>query len=136
MTEGLMSTREEEHRSTAKLAGLNYVTDGVPGISRRRAGKGWSFSSPDGSRIVDPNERDRITALVVPPAWTDVWICPDPKGHIQVTARDAKGRKQYRYHPEYRQARDQSKFRRIFEFSEALPALRESTERDMLAPEL
>ena len=98
--------------------------------------EGWSLSYPDGTRIVDREERQRITALVIPPAWTDVWICTNPKGHIQVTARDAKGRKQYRYHPEYRLARDQSKFRRIFEFGEALPAIRESAERDLSAPEL
>lgn len=135
-TEEATSATAEEYRAAAKLAGLDYVTDGVPGISRRRAGRGWSFSNPDGTRIVDPIVRNRIIALVIPPAWTDVWICPDPKGHIQVTARDAKGRKQYRYHPDYRQARDQSKFRRIFEFGEALPALRESAERDLRAPEL
>jgi DNA topoisomerase-1 len=111
------------------------VTDGVAGITRRRAGKGWIFFMPDGARISDAEERRRINALVIPPAWTDVWISPDPKGHIQATARDARGRKQYRYHAGYRDARDQSKFRRMLEFSEVLPAIRDRAERDLRAPE-
>lgn len=94
------------------------------------------FYDPQGSRIVDPETLKRIKALVIPPAWSDVWICPDPHGHIQVTARDAKGRKQYRYHPAYRAARDTSKFRRILEFSELLPAIRERIERDLGADDL
>ena len=112
------------------------MTDGVAGISRRRAGKGWVFFTADGRRISDPLERRRINALVIPPAWTDVWISPDPKGHIQATARDARGRKQYRYHARYRDARDQSKFRHMLELSEVLPAIRERAERDLRAPEL
>lgn len=130
------SPRIDEHRKTASRAGLNYVTDGVAGITRRRVGKGWAFYRPNGRRITDPRERRRISSLAIPPAWTDVWICPDPKGHIQATARDARGRKQYRYHTRYREARDQSKFRRMLEFSEALPAIRERAERDLRAPEL
>jgi len=132
----MTSPRTQEHRKAATRVGLNYVTDGVPGITRRRAGKGWAFYDPDGTRIADRDERNRIKVLVIPPAWTDVWICPDHRGHIQVTARDAKGRKQYRYHPQYREARDHSKFRHIFEFSEVLPAVREHAERDLRAPEL
>ncbi|MFN8654211.1 MAG: hypothetical protein U0133_20100 [Gemmatimonadales bacterium] len=112
------------------------MTDGVPGIRRRRVGSGWAFFHPDGSRVTDPAERKRLLGLVVPPAWTDVWICPDTHGHIQVTARDAKGRKQYRYHPAYRSARDSSKFRRILEFSELLPLIRERIERDLNARDL
>lgn len=126
----------DEHRLTAHHAGLTYVTDGLAGIRRRRAGKGWTFFAPDGSRITDPAIRKRILGLVIPPAWTDVWICPDPYGHIQVTARDAKGRKQYRYHSSYRAARDHSKFRRILEFSELLPQIRERVEKDLKAPDL
>lgn len=125
-----------ELRETASRNGLNYVTDGVPGITRRRCGKGWAFYRPDGSRITDPQERSRINSLAIPPAWTDVWICIDPKGHIQATARDARGRKQYRYHNLYREARDHSKFRRMLEFSEVLPAIRARVERDLGAPEL
>jgi len=129
------SLRINEHREAATRAGLSYVTDGVAGIRRKRKGSGWAFYAPDGSRITN-GERSRIEALVIPPAWTDVWICPDPQGHIQATARDARGRKQYRYHPLYREARDKSKFRRMLEFSEILPALREQIERDLRARDL
>jgi DNA topoisomerase-1 len=112
------------------------VTDGLPGITRRRAGSGWTYFEPDGTRIRDAEKRRRLNALAIPPAWTDVWICPDPDGHIQATARDARGRKQYRYHADYRAARDRSKFRRMTEFSEGLPQLRERIERDLRGPEL
>ena len=132
----MLSLRIQEHRETATRAGLLYVTDGVAGIRRQRAGKGWVFYAPDGTRIADAAERRRILGLVIPPAWTDVWICPDPHGHIQATARDARGRKQYRYHPLYRAARDKSKFRRMLEFSEILPDIRERVERDLRAGDL
>jgi DNA topoisomerase-1 len=124
-----VSTRE--HRTAARRAGLRYVTDGLAGITRKRSGTGWAYYAPDGARIADAATRKRLNSLAVPPAWTDVWICSDPQGHIQATARDARGRKQYRYHPSYREARDQSKFRRMLEFSEALPRLRERVERDL-----
>jgi DNA topoisomerase-1 len=127
------SPRIHEHREAARSAGLTYVTDGAAGIRRRRAGRGWVYFAPDGARIEDPTERRRLNGLAVPPAWTDVWICPDPRGHIQATARDARGRKQYRYHPAYRAARDQSKFRRMLEFSEVLPEIRRRVERDLRA---
>ena len=137
MTEvAVASQRSREHRKAAVRAGLRYVTDGAPGITRRRVGTGWAYYEPDGTRIADPDKRRRLNKLAIPPAWTDVWICPDPGGHIQVTARDARGRKQYRYHADYRAARDQSKFRRMTEFSEGLPLLRERIERDLRAPEL
>ena len=132
----MQSLRVQEHREAATRAGLSYVTDGVAGIRRQRAGRGWVFFAPDGSRIGDAAERARIQSLVIPPAWTDVWICPDPRGHIKVTARDARGRKQYRYHPWYRDARDKSKFRRMLEFSEILPDVRERVERDLRAHDL
>jgi DNA topoisomerase I len=130
------STRLHEHRTAATGAGLRYVTDGFAGITRRRAGSGWVYFAPDGTRIRDPEKRRRLNSLAIPPAWTDVWICPDPAGHIQATARDARGRKQYRYHADYRAARDRSKFRRMIEFSEGLPRLRERIERDLCATEL
>jgi DNA topoisomerase-1 len=130
------TAKHHEFRTAATSAGLRYVTDGFSGISRRRSGKGWSYFNPDGTLIADAHTRKRINALAIPPAWTNVWICPDPDGHIQVTARDARGRKQYRYHPSYREARDQSKFCRMLEFSEILPALRERVERDLRATEL
>lgn len=132
----MRSSKHHEYRKSADHAGLHYVTDGVPGITRRRSGKGWSYYDADGVRIADPAVRARINALAIPPAWSGVWICPDPDGHIQVTARDARGRKQYRYHPSYRATRDQSKFRRMLEFSEILPKLRERVERDLRAGEL
>ncbi|HEY6281452.1 MAG TPA: DNA topoisomerase IB [Burkholderiales bacterium] len=132
----MTSRLTEEHRKTAIRAGLTYVTDGVAGIRRQRAGTGWIFYAPDGARINSPAQRKRINALVIPPAWSDVWICPDSKGHIQVTARDDRGRKQYRYHPLYREARDRSKFSRMLEFSETLPEIRERIESDLRARDL
>ncbi|MDH4351387.1 MAG: DNA topoisomerase IB [Gemmatimonadota bacterium] len=128
--------KHREHRTAAVRAGLRYVSDGMPGIRRRRAGTGWTFYAQDGSRITDAAERRRLRALAIPPAWTDVWICPDPRGHIQATARDARGRKQYRYHPAYRATRDASKFRRILEFSEVLPLIRARVERDLTVQHL
>jgi DNA topoisomerase-1 len=129
------SARLLEHRDSATRAGLRYVNDGVQGITRRRVGTGWAYYAPDGARIGDPATRKRLNSLAIPPAWTDVWICPDPDGHIQATARDARGRKQYRYHPHYREARDRTKFQAMLEFSEVLPRLRERIERDLRAPD-
>jgi DNA topoisomerase-1 len=130
------STARVDHRVAARRAGLRYVTDGVDGIRRQRAGKGWIYFNPAGRRITDHHVTRRLNGLAIPPAWTDVWICPDPDGHIQATARDARGRKQYRYHPQYREARDRSKFRRMLEFSEVLPRLRERIERDLRSADL
>jgi DNA topoisomerase-1 len=132
----MSSARTREHRKAATRAGLRYVTDGLAGIARKRSGTGWAYYRPEGARIADAATRKRLNSLAIPPAWTDVWICPDPHGHIQATARDARGRKQYRYHPSYREARDQSKFRRMLEFSEALPLLRERVERDLRGADL
>ena len=128
--------RLTEHRRAATRAGLQYVTDGLRGISRKKTGAGWAYYTPRGARIADERIRKRLNSLAIPPGWTDVWICPDPDGHIQATARDARGRKQYRYHLSYREARDRSKFRRMLEFSEVLPRLRERIERDLRAPDL
>ena len=132
----MTSARLAEHREAADRAGLRYVTDGVSGIRRKRVGGGWAYYMPDGALIKDRAIRKRLNSLAIPPAWTQVWICPDPDGHIQATARDARGRKQYRYHPQYREARDRSKFRRMLEFSEVLPRLRERIERDLRADSL
>src|SRR3954470_23405469 len=131
-----MDSRTHEHRRAAVRAGLKYVTDGFAGISRRRAGSGWLYFAPNGARIRDADKRKRLNSLAIPPAWTDVWICPDPDGHIQATARDARGRKQYRYHASYREACDRSKFKRMLEFSEVLPRLRERIERDLKSQDL
>lgn len=132
----MSSLRIQEHREAATRAGLFYVTDGVAGIRRQRRGQGFCFYAPGGLPIKNGEERKRIESLAIPPAWTDVWICPHPLGHIQATARDARGRKQYRYHARYREARDQSKFRRMLEFSEILPEIRERVERDLRARDL
>ena len=130
------SARATEHRKTATRIGLKYVTDGFAGITRKRVGTGWAYYAPNGVRIRDGDKRKRLNGLAIPPAWTDVWICPDPAGHIQATARDARGRKQYRYHSSYREACDRSKFRHMLEFSEVLPRLRERIERDLAGDEL
>lgn len=126
----------EEHVEAARAAGLRYVTNDMPGIRRKRFGRGFSYIGPDGKVIKDPDQKKRFKSLVIPPAWTDVWICPDPNGHIQVTARDAKGRKQYRYHPRYRRARDETKFHRMLAFSKVLPSIREKVEKDLDRPGL
>src|SRR5437867_2815505 len=125
-----------EHHRAALRAGLRYVTDAFRGIQRKRVGTGWAYYAPNGKRITETKARRRLNSLAIPPAWTEVWICPDADGHIQATARDARGRKQYRYHPHYREARERSKFRHMLEFSEVLPALRERIERDLRAPDL
>ena len=121
---------------SARAAGLRYVTDTVPGIRRKRAGKHFSYVDPDGQPIRDPETMRRIKALAIPPAWTDVWICPNPRGHLQATGRDARGRKQYRYHPRWRQVRDETKYERMIAFGEALPAIRERVSQDLGLPGL
>ena len=126
----------DEHVESAEAAGLRYVTDAVPGIRRKRSGRGFSYVGADGAVIRDKAELERIRKLVIPPRWTDVWICANPSGHLQVTARDARGRKQYRYHPKYRAVRDETKFGRMVAFSEILPLIRERVERDIALPEL
>jgi DNA topoisomerase-1 len=126
----------DEHVESAEAAGLRYVTDAAPGIRRQRRGRGFTYIAADGSVIRDKAELERIRKLVIPPRWTNVWICPNPSGHLQVTARDARGRKQYRYHPRYRAVRDETKFGRMIAFSEILPLIRERVERDVTLPEL
>ena len=115
----------------AESAGLDYVSDEEPGIRRRRAGKGFAYWGPDGKVIRDPKTLERIRKLAIPPAYTDVWICPTPTGHIQATGRDAKGRKQYRYHPRWREVRDSTKFEHMLDFARTLPAIRARIDADM-----
>jgi DNA topoisomerase-1 len=117
--------------AAARAAGLRYTPPGGPGIRRRRAGRGWSYIDPDGMVIRDEQVLERIRAIVIPPAWTDVWINPSPRGHIQATGHDARGRKQYRYHPKWRETRDETKFSRLVAFGEALPSLRERVTADL-----
>jgi DNA topoisomerase-1 len=92
---------------SAEEAGLRYVTDALPGIRRRLAGRGFTYIGPDGRRITDPGQLAWFRRLAIPPAWTDVWICPIKRGHLQATGRDARGRKVYRYHPRWRDTRDE-----------------------------
>lgn len=127
----LCETYGEECRDAASSAGLLYVSDEDPGISRRRAGSGWTFVGPDGKTIKDHWERRRIEKIGVPPAYTDVWICASENGHIQATGRDARGRKQYRYHPLWTQARDAAKFGHMLRFGMLLPSLRSHVAADM-----
>jgi DNA topoisomerase-1 len=126
----------DEHVEAAEAAGLRYVTDATPGIRRKRRGRGFVYIGADGTEVRDPAELERIRKLVIPPAWKEIWICPNPSGHLQVTARDARGRKQYRYHPRYRAIRDETKFGRMIAFSEVLPRIRERVERDVKLPGL
>ncbi|KAA9006670.1 DNA topoisomerase IB [Histidinibacterium aquaticum] len=110
---------------------LVYYPDDRPGIRRRRAGRGFAYYAPDGTRIDDRRERRRIKALAVPPAYEDVWICPQPNGHLQATGRDTRKRKQYRYHPDWRAWRDATKFDGLAEFGRALPTLRRRIRADL-----
>jgi DNA topoisomerase I len=119
---------------SAWAAGLVYVSDAMPGIHRVRHGRGFGYVSANGEKIQDRSELDRIARLAIPPAYESVWICPDPRGHLQATGRDARGRKQYRYHPRWRVFRDVRKFERMPAFAEALPRLRLRLRRDLALP--
>jgi DNA topoisomerase I len=121
---------------SAKAAGLRYVTDAGPGFTRRPRGKSFTYLGLDGKPIRDPDDLSRIKALVIPPAWSDVWICPRADGHLQATGRDARGRKQYRYHPQWRAVRDESKYDRMMVFAAALPTIRKRTDADLSRPGL
>jgi DNA topoisomerase-1 len=117
-------------KEAAESAGLRYVSDARPGIRRKKAGTGFAYTRADGSRL---SEKDalRIKALAIPPAWTEVWICPFADGHIQATGRDAKGRKQYRYHPRFRDVRESTKYEHVVAFADALPGIREKVKEHM-----
>jgi DNA topoisomerase-1 len=116
--------------ASARAAGLRYVADTLPGITRRRAGKSFCYRGPDGRLIKDKGELARIRRLAVTPAWSEVWISHDPNGHLQATGRDARGRKQYRYHPDWRSVRDAAKFDRMLAFGQALPRIRARVAED------
>jgi len=117
--------------ASARAAGLRYVSDQTPGFRRTRVGKGFTYLDRDGRTVRDAEVIRRFKRLTIPPAWRDVWICPDPRGHLQATGRDARGRKQYRYHPRWREVRDAVKYDRMLAFAEALPKIREQTDRDL-----
>jgi DNA topoisomerase-1 len=112
---------------------VREVDPAGPGLRRRRAGRGFAYFGSDGRRITDSAVIDRIEALTIPPAWTGVWICADPRGHIQAFGRDARGRRQYRYHDEWRAKRDRAKHYRMLELARALPRLRRRLRRDLAA---
>ena len=115
----------------AQSAGLRYTTDQSPGYRRRRRGLGFLYTSNDGRPLTDRREIARIKALVIPPAWDEVWICENPNGHLQTTGRDSRRRKQYRYHPRWRVVRDQVKYARLLEFAAKLPLIRKQVRKDM-----
>jgi DNA topoisomerase I len=129
-----MVTEPEDSLEAARAAGLLYVTDSAPGIRRRRSGKGFSYLGPDGEAIRQQERLSRIRAIAIPPAWTDVWICSSPRGHIQATGRDARGRKQYRYHKRWGEVRDEAKYGRMIDFGRALPKLRLRIKHDLALP--
>jgi DNA topoisomerase-1 len=123
----------------AAAAGLRHVSDDSPGITRRRMGKrpnSFRYLLPDGAVVKDEAVLSRIRSLVIPPAWSDVWICAQANGHLQATGRDARGRKQHRYHPEWRAVRDQNKYERMIAFGRVLPAMRRKVSRDLRRPGL
>ena len=120
----------------AKVAGLRYVDDRMPGIRRKRTRGSFAYYAANGTRIKDEAELTRIRKLAVPPAYEDVWICPHPNGHVQATGRDARGRKQYRYHARWREVRDATKYHRAVSFATALPAIRTRVEADLSLPGL
>jgi len=128
--------KQPDGKSVARSAGLRYVDDRGPGISRVTRGRGVAYRGPDGRPVRDGETLTRIRSLAVPPAWRDVWICPDPDGHVQATGRDVKGRKQYRYHPRWREVRDGNKYERMIAFGRALPRIRERVEKDLALPGL
>ena len=111
---------------------LIYVDDSLPGITRKRSGKGWSYYSPEGNLIRDKAERERLNAIALPPAYEDEWFCPAPNGHILATGYDDKGRKQYRYHPDFRMMREGEKFDRCLAFGKLLPLMRKRVEEDLV----
>jgi len=130
------SDTQIESAATVAAAGLVYVSDSMPGIRRIREGDGFIYVKPDKQRVTDKAELERIAKLAIPPAYENVWICRNPRGHLQATGRDARGRKQYRYHPKWRVYRDGAKFDRMTAFGAALPRLRRRLAKDLALPDL
>ena len=120
----------------SRASRLIYIDDELPGITRKRAGRGWAYYDPKGRLITDRKEKERLNAVALPPAYTDAWFCPANNGHILATGMDAKGRKQYRYHPDFRTAREGEKFDGCLEFGKLLPLVRKRVEEDLKAPRL
>jgi len=122
--------------AAAKAAGLRYVNDSKPGIRREKAGDAVRYLDAKGATVEDEATLKRIKSLVIPPAWTEVWICPQANGHLQATGRDARGRKQYRYHPKWRNVRDEVKYERMINFGKALPTIRAEVDKALKQPGL
>jgi DNA topoisomerase-1 len=118
-------------RDAAESVGLRYVSDARPGVRRTKSGKGFTYILPDGIRLIEVDVLRRIKALAIPPAWTEVWICPFSDGHVQAIGRDAKGRKQYRYHARFREVRESTKYEHVVAFANALPAIRAKVREHM-----
>jgi DNA topoisomerase I len=136
MTRAALAPLLRDAPAAARAAELRYVSDEAPGIRRIRRGKGFVYRTANDRAIKDAKLLRRISALAIPPAWTDVWICPSAEGHIQATGRDARGRKQYRYHSRWREVRDQAKYQDVLQFAERLPKLRRRVARDLASPHL
>jgi DNA topoisomerase-1 len=134
--EPVAAARIADAADSARAARLRYVTDNAPGIRRITRGIGFAYVDQDGKPVRDPDQLQRIRSLAIPPAWRDVWICPLPHGHLQATGRDAKGRKQHRYHPRWREVRDETKYDRMREFAKILPGLRRKVKQDLALPGL
>lgn len=129
----LPSKVSRSQRDAARAYGLVAVSDDAPGITRVKRGKGFVYRTPSGALVRDEAVIKRINSLAIPPAWTQVWICPNPHGHVQATGRDARGRKQHRYHPRWTEVRDEAKYSRMLDFAAALPALRRRIAQDLEA---
>jgi DNA topoisomerase I len=135
-TATVVSPDEQAARQELRELGLRYVPDGKAGITRRRRGRGFSYRCADGSPLRDRQILAWIRSLAIPPAWRQVWISPSRNGHLLATGRDARGRKQYRYHPTWRQLRDETKFERMAAFGKALPRIRAAVEAELRKPGL
>jgi DNA topoisomerase I len=129
--DALLAARLADSMESAKAGRLRYVTDNMPGIRRRKRGKGFVYITADSKIVRDADELQRFKSLAIPPAWRDVWICPLGHGHLQATGRDARGRKQHRYHPRWREVRDETKYERMLAFAKKLPAIRNKVAQDL-----
>lgn len=132
----LIKITQADSPDSAREAGLSYVSTDAAGIKRIKKGKAFSYLLPNGQTLTNKDELARIKRLAIPPAWTDVWICPHANGHLQATGYDARGRKQYRYHPRWREVRDETKYNRMIDFALALPTIRKRIEHDFNLPGL
>jgi DNA topoisomerase-1 len=136
MSEQVEPQTAVDSRETANASGLVYVSCEAPGLSRRRAGKGFAYRTADGQRVRDKATLARIRSLAIPPAWRNVWVCSDATGHIQAVGQDDRGRKQYRYHPKFREMREGAKFEHMMVFAQALPGLRKKVAKHLATPGL